>query len=144
VVGQTQECEIVFLGELKYPIGYLNIRDFPAQKNVRFWILPKLPFFGRKNAVDAILASQQTSSLNLGPNTSKNIRSPSKHKAKTLAAAAKTPREQKHCRLSQKHAAPHMQCRRAHAAWRACTCTCMGQPRRVCRMVAHVAAGRHH
>ena len=49
----------------------------------------------------------QTSSLNLGPNTSKNIRSPSKHKAKTLAAAAKTPREQKHCPLSQtKHAAP--------------------------------------
>jgi hypothetical protein len=49
----------------------------------------------------------QTSSSNLAPNTSKNIRSPSKHKAKTLAAAAKTPREQKHCRLSQKHAAPH-------------------------------------
>jgi hypothetical protein len=58
VVGQTQECEIVFLGELKYPIGYLNVRDFPAKKNVRFWFLPKLPFFGRKNAVDAILAPQ--------------------------------------------------------------------------------------
>ena len=79
---------------------------------------------------------RQTSSLNLGPNTSKNIRSPSKHKAKTLAAAAKiTPREQKHCPLSQKHAAPScaIDVRTLRGAR-------VGQPRRMCRMVAHVAA----
>ena len=57
----------------------------------------------------------QTSSLNLGTNTSKNMPSRSKHKAKTLAAAAKTLREQKHYPLDQKHAQPPMQS----------TCVCM-------------------
>ena len=33
MVGQTQECERVCLGELKHPIGHLNARDFPSQKH---------------------------------------------------------------------------------------------------------------
>ena len=86
-------------------------------------------------------ASVSFDSLFLATSQHKNIGLPTKNKAKTLAAAAKTSHVSKNIAGSAENMQPPMQHRRAHALRG--TRVHVGQPRRVCRMVAHVAAGRH-